>query len=50
VPVWRSGYYHGHYGWHVHGMRYGYHHSMRYGYGGAPHRYGYAAHMMHRHY
>jgi hypothetical protein len=63
VPVWRSGYYHGHYGWHVHGMRYGYHHgyslpprefyghhSMRYGYHGAPHRYGYAAHMMHRHY
>jgi hypothetical protein len=50
VPVWRSGYYHGHYGWHVHGMHYGYHHSMRYGYYGAPHRYGYAAHMMHRHY
>ena len=54
----------GYHGWAHPGMRYGYHHgyslpprefygqhhNMRYGYHGAPHRYGYGEHMMHRHY
>jgi hypothetical protein len=45
---------------HMHGYHHGYslpprvyygqHHNMRYGYHGAPHRYGYGAHMMHRRY
>jgi hypothetical protein len=49
---WRYGYHAHHYYRPHYGYHHGYmpHHSMRYGYYGAPHHYGYHAHVLRRYY